>query len=116
MTKADIDQQVERITKRLVTARERAGLTQSQVAHLLDMSSPATISHYETGERRLSLAMFLRLCDLYTVSPTWALTGHNPDFDPRPVMDALDAAQVNAEIAVNLLQLLESVPHEYKAD
>ena len=67
--------EMEDILERLRLAREQAGLSQGQVAKLLGMESPATISHYESGLRGLHVEMLLKLCEIYDVAPVWVMTG-----------------------------------------
>ena len=109
---SDLDKQIEQIKTRLVKARERAGLTQTQAAMLVGLSRASSLSQHEGPRSTPNLRLFLKLCDVYGVSPIWALTGYNPDFDPVPIMDALCDAKTSAHDALNLLQLLESVPHK----
>jgi transcriptional regulator with XRE-family HTH domain len=74
------------IRSRLVLARKRVGLSQTQAAKLADLRFAYVLEEYEMGQGDLRLSYFLKLCDVYGVSPTWALTGINPDFD-IPVPD-----------------------------
>lgn len=101
-----IDHQVDAIRDRLTHAREQAGLSQAQAAHLLGFSAASNVSQYEGGRSTPNLHLFLRMCDVYGVSPSWALTGHNPDFDPMPLMEAF--GELTAD-AFHLVKLLESV-------
>lgn len=64
------------VSERLRIAREQAGLSQGQVARLLDMHRP-TITEIEAGRRKVSaeeLAVFART---YEVSVEW-LSGTDP--------------------------------------
>lgn len=77
----DVQARVETILERLVAARKNAGLSQGQVAQMLNMVA-SSVSHYESGLRGIDLPVLLRLCDIYDVSPAWVVTGSNPNFDP----------------------------------
>lgn len=77
----DVQARVSSILERLVTARKNAGLSQGQVAQMLNMVS-SSISHYESGLRGIDLPLLLKLCDIYDVSAAWVVTGSNPNFDP----------------------------------
>lgn len=71
------------IMERLIDARKGAGLSQSQAAKLLDITQ-TTLSAIERNRNLgTSLSMFLKMCEIYDISPVWALTGHNPDFDEQ---------------------------------
>ena len=52
------------LPKRLRAAREAAGLSQGQVAKLMDMHRPS-ISEMEAGKRRITAEELARLADLY---------------------------------------------------
>lgn len=51
----------------LKAARVNAGLTQEQVAEMMEIS-PTTLSGWENGDRRIKADDFKRLCDIYNVS------------------------------------------------
>jgi len=61
------------LTKRLRAAREQAGLSQGQVARLLEMHRP-TISQIEAGHRQVKAEELPKFADAYGVSIAW-LTG-----------------------------------------
>lgn len=94
------------ILDRLALARKRAGLSQGQAAQLMGYTATSTISHYESGARELSLENFLKLCDLYGISPLWAITGKGSDFDHRLL---LQKSRMAAQDARKLAELLESL-------
>lgn len=52
-----------RIGQRIRRAREAAQMSQEQLAHYLGYSSPATISLYESGQRRISIVDLQRIAD-----------------------------------------------------
>jgi transcriptional regulator with XRE-family HTH domain len=107
------EQRVELILKRLTRARERAGLSQAQAARLLQIQSPSTISHYETGERELTLLNMLRLCTLYDISPAWLVTGVSPHFREAQRQEVIDAAAFKGKVAMSelhdLIEMFESL-------
>ena len=102
------------IMNRLIIARRQAGLTQSQAAKLLGLSSPSTLSHHESGARDTEpkLSMFLDMCEIYDVSPVWALTGVNPDFDEESFDELTQFADCAIEDIDNLKRLLSSLSSE----
>jgi transcriptional regulator with XRE-family HTH domain len=108
----NIDRHVEQIKARLVKARERAGLTQAQAAKLLGFNAGSNIAQYE-GERSIpNLRLFLQMCEVYKVSPVWALTGINPDFNPMPIIEAFDDLTDDAIKVIDLLGSLQQLESE----
>src|SRR4051812_3236203 len=61
------------LAQRLRTSREHAGLSQSQVAKMLNLHRP-TISEIEAGRRKVNSDELARFADIYEVSVAW-LTG-----------------------------------------
>ena len=107
---------IEDILKRLIRAREQAGLSQSQAAKLVGMSAGSTISHYESGARELSVVTLLELTKIYDVSIVWVMTGVNPNFTDEQRQQIVDHWQKNLHLAVDdlhkTLDLLESLRQE----
>jgi transcriptional regulator with XRE-family HTH domain len=68
-TKSD---QKSSLANRLREARELAGLSQSQVAKMLDLHRPA-ISEIEAGRRDVSASELARFAEIYGVSTEWLL-------------------------------------------
>ena len=65
------------LAERLRLAREQAGLSQGQVARLLDMHRP-TISEIEAGRRKVTAEELAVFSQTYEVSVAW-LTGSDDD-------------------------------------
>ena len=65
------------IPARLRAAREAAGLSQGQVAKIMNMHRP-TISEMEAGNRRITADELARMADLYDAKVAWLL-GEAPD-------------------------------------
>lgn len=53
----------------LLDARRKRGLTQVEIAALLDKPQ-SFVSKYESGERRLDVVEFLEVCKALKVNPT----------------------------------------------
>lgn len=100
---------INEILERLAKARTYAGLSQSQVAKLMDMDSASTISHYESGMRSLTVENLLRMCEIYDANLTWVMTGVNPNFDPARFFEAAKKSQMAAKEFNSLMELLEVV-------
>lgn len=67
--------QYDAILKRLISAREEAGLNQREVSKHMGFSH-SFLSKCETGERRIDMMELLQLAKLYGKSPQYFL---NPD-------------------------------------
>ncbi len=97
------------ILDRLIDARKAAGLSQTQAAKLLGYSAPSSLSQIE-GDYRDSepnLTMFLKMCEIYDVSPVWALTGVNPDFDESAFNELTQFTNAAIEGIANLKETLK---------
>ncbi|MFA5377871.1 MAG: helix-turn-helix transcriptional regulator [Dehalococcoidia bacterium] len=103
---SDIDQQIVKIKARLTLARKQAGLSQSQAAQLLSLKGASSFTDYESGTFAPALDKFLRLCEIYGVSPVWALTGVNPDFDATEILQVANGANQDILKIVDLLSSL----------
>lgn len=110
MTKHD-SQQALLVASRLREARKMAGLSQGQVAKLLDVHRP-TISEIEAGNRRVSATELARFADTYDVTTSWLL-GETADQletdDPRLQLAARELSKLKPEDLDRLLRLLASM-------
>ncbi len=64
------------VASRLKEARLKSGLTQKQVARLLDVSD-VQVCYWETGKRPIDLSSLSRLADIYGYSMAWFLGDEN---------------------------------------
>lgn len=101
------------VAERLRLAREQAGLSQGQVAKLLDMHRP-TISEIEAGRRRVAAEELREFSRIYEVSVAW-LTGSDADdgLDDRVKLAARELAKLKPEDLDKVLRLL-SIMRESK--
>lgn len=67
MRKSQHTREYKRLIKALREARERAGLTQEQVAARLDTYA-SFVSKCESGERRIDVVELAAFCDVYEVA------------------------------------------------
>lgn len=59
-------------TNRIIEARKKSGLSQTQVANAL-MIPQQQYSRYEKGDNELPIRYLIQLCELYNVSADWVL-------------------------------------------
>ena len=99
------------LSSRLKQAREAAGLSQGQVARLLDLHRP-TVSEIESGNRKVSADELTLFASTYDVSPTWLLgltaeeIAHD---DPRLQLAAREMGKLKEADLERLLQMLASM-------
>jgi transcriptional regulator with XRE-family HTH domain len=96
------------IAERLRAAREQAGLSQGQVARILDWNRP-TISEIEAGRRRVAAEELSRFAEIYGVTIAW-LTKSDPTApDPAVELAARELAKLKPEDFDHVLQLLRTL-------
>jgi transcriptional regulator with XRE-family HTH domain len=61
-----------KVGKRLRSAREKAKLSQEDVAQKIN-STNQRVSSFETGRTRVSLEILIRLCKIYRVEPDYIM-------------------------------------------
>lgn len=96
------------IAQRLQAARKQAGLTQGQVAKLLQMSRP-TISEVEAGRRRVTAEELTELSKIYDVSITWLTGGDSDSQNPAVELAARELAKLKKDDLDAVLGLLSSL-------
>jgi len=99
------------IVDRLKSARQQAGLSQGQVAKLLDMHRP-TISEIEAGRRRVTADELVRFSDIYGVSLNWltAKVSESADMaDARVSMVARDLSRLDKNDLDRVLSFIAAV-------
>ncbi|WP_099185439.1 helix-turn-helix domain-containing protein [Sphingobium fuliginis] len=96
---------------RLRAAREAAGLSQGQVAKLMNMHRP-TISEMEAGNRRITADELAKLADLYDTKLTWLL-GDAPERaatdDPKLQLAARELSKLKPDDLDRLLKLIAAM-------
>lgn len=110
MTEIDPDKRSQ-ITQRLKEARKLAGLSQGQVAKILNLHRPS-VSEMELGNRRVSADEIARLAQIYDVSAAWLL-GQAPETmdaqDPRLELAARELTKLKPDDLERLLKLLAAM-------
>lgn len=106
-----LDAQRSAIAERLREARKAAGLSQGQVAKLLQMHRP-TISEIEAGNRRVSAEELVKFAETYDVTVSWLLneTANQLEMnDPRLQLAARELNKLKPDDLDRLLRLLASM-------
>lgn len=99
------------IAERLKEARKAAGLSQGQVAKLLQMHRP-TISEIEAGNRRVSADELVKIAETYDVTVSWVLGESAEQLevdDPRLQLAARELSKLKTVDLDRLLRLLASM-------
>ena len=95
------------IYERLRIAREQAGLSQGQVAKLLEYHRP-TISEIEAGRRKVSSEEVSKFADLYDVTVSWLLDT-SEEHSPVVQLAARELSKLREEDLEKILRLLKSL-------
>lgn len=94
------------VSERLRWAREQAGLSQGQVAKLLNMHRP-TISEIEAGRRRVSAEELKIFARTYEVPVAWLVDSEGDDeVDERVKLAARELGKLKPEDFDKVLRLL----------
>jgi transcriptional regulator with XRE-family HTH domain len=99
------------IADRLRESRKAAGLSQGQVAKLLQMHRP-TISEIEAGNRRVSAEELVKFAETYDVTVSWLLGETSEQLemdDPRLQLAARELSKLKSDDLDRLLRLLASM-------
>ena len=99
---------------RIREARKMAGLSQAQVARLLDLHRPA-VSEIEAGKRRVSAEELAQLAGLFDVSVAW-LIGETAEAlesdDPRVQLAARELKRLKPDSLDRLMRVLAAIRTE----
>lgn len=93
---------------RLRAARENSGLSQGQVAKMLQLQRPA-ISEIEAGRRKVSAEELVHLTEIYDVSASWVTTGDSEIDDPSIELAARELKKLKKDDLERLMQLLKTL-------
>lgn len=99
------------VASRLREARKMAGLSQGQVAKILELHRP-TISEIEAGNRRVSADELSKFSELYDVTVSWLLAETAEQLttdDPRLQLAARELSKLKPDDLDRLLRLLASM-------
>ena|SRR5260221_6143127 len=104
------------LATRLRIAREQAGLSQGQVAKMLNLHRP-TISEIEAGRRKVTAEELSTFADIYGVSLSWLLEGQNDNqdaYEAKVELAARELANLKPEDLQRLLDLLKTLREQEK--
>jgi len=104
-----VSSQPEALGQRLRLAREQAGLSQGQVARMLEYHRP-TISQIEAGKRIVRPDEIERFAEIYGVRDAWILRGETifaEESDPRIELAARELAKMRQEDLDSILRLIK---------
>lgn len=105
------DNKRERVAERIREARKSAGLSQGQVAKLMDLHRP-TISEIEAGNRRVTAEELTALAEMFDVTVAW-LVGEASETvetdDPRIQLAARELKKLKPDDLERLMRLLASM-------
>ena len=94
---------------RLARARDAAGLTQAQVARLLDIPRPS-VSEIEKGKRRVKANELYKLSATYGVGTDWILHGAlSVESEERVEVAARELASLRSEDLDRVIDLLQTL-------
>lgn len=99
------------VASRLRLAREQAGLSQGQVAKMLNLHRPS-ISEMEAGRRKVSTQEIKKLAEIYNVKVSWLACEDTDEPDPdqdRIQLAARELAKLKQEDLDRVLQLLSAL-------
>jgi transcriptional regulator with XRE-family HTH domain len=99
------------VASRLREARKMAGLSQGQVAKMLELHRP-TVSEIEAGNRRVSADELSKFAELYDVTVSWLLAETAEQLttdDPRLQLAARELSKLKPDDLDRLLRLLASM-------
>lgn len=96
------------LKERLKIARERAGLSQGQVAKLLGVHRP-TISQIEAGKRSVKADELVRFAEVYDVEVDWLTRTSSPGVDDRVMLAARELSALKPDDLDRVMNLLASL-------
>ena len=100
--------QTKNLADRLRAAREMAGLSQGQVARLLEVHRPS-ISEIEAGRRKVSADELAQFSELYGVELDWLVGKVVQERDPAVELAARELSKLRPEDLERVLHLLKSI-------
>jgi len=104
---ADLGSARAAIASRLRAAREQAGLSQGQVATMLDLHRPS-VSEVEAGRRRVSADEISQFAEIYNVSVSWLMNEESEVPDPAVELAARELAKLKKEDLDTVLNVIRT--------
>lgn len=94
------------LAEKLTQARKNAGLSQAQVAKLIDLNRPA-ISEIESAKRNVTAGELIKFSEIYSVSSSWLTSQENTDNKVR--LAARELSKLDNEDLDKILNVLASL-------
>ena len=99
------------IASRMRLARERAGLSQGQVAKMLQMHRP-TITEIEAGRRAVTAEELSEFANIYSVSVSWLTSEPRGSDSDKVELAARELSKLKPADVDRLMDLLKSLRGE----
>lgn len=99
------------MASRLRLARERAGLSQGQVAKILKMHRP-TVSEIEAGRRAVTAEELTLFAKIYSVTTAWLTSEPTDTGSDRVELAARELSKLKPADVDRLMDILKSIRHE----
>jgi transcriptional regulator with XRE-family HTH domain len=99
------------IASRLTAARNQAGLSQGQVAKILNLHRP-TVSEIEAGRRNVTAEELIKFAEIYGVNIEWFMPTDNKLSDPnrdRVELAARELGKLGKKDLERILDLLSAL-------
>ena len=108
MAKSETDK--DKLAARIRLAREQAGLSQGQVAALLNVHRPS-VSEMEAGRRKVSSDELAQLSEIFDVDLRWLAVGQQEpaDTDDKTLLAARELAKLKNDDIDKVLKLLRTL-------
>lgn len=103
------------IAQRLRIAREHAGLSQGQVAKMLNLHRP-TITEIEAGRRKVSSDEIVEFAKIYEVTVSWLTEAKEDDIDERVKLAARDLTKLKSADLDKVLKLLSRMRDSHEEE
>jgi transcriptional regulator with XRE-family HTH domain len=98
---------------RVHEARSAAGLSQRELARLLNLRSAVAVGDWERGKAFPKFLTFLRLCEVLNRPPAYFLEGYTEPPEPEEAADALERLEARLQQRhLELIHRLEQLPAE----
>ena len=99
------------LSKRLISLREKSGMSQQEISKRLGMAR-TTYASYEQGAREPDISMLNRLSEFHGVSLEWLVNGREKGMNAELEKMVEDIADFNEEDRQHIFYLIERLKKE----